>query len=140
MKTLLTMTVAALALASCSKKTDTAVVATPTETTMAQAPSPMANQAPTGNMAGTYEVKMADGTMVTETINADGTYSDMANGKQTMGKWRMNGEQSCFDPDGDAAEVCYTSTAPGADGSFTVMSPDGKMHSTVRKVGAAPAM
>lgn len=129
---------AALAVASCGQKADTATDATPTATT-AEAPMPTATQAATGDMAGTYEMRMADGTMATETINSDGTYTMVAGGKETTGTWRMNGAESCFDPAGAPAEVCYTSSAPGADGSFTVTGPDGKVHSTVRKIGAAPA-
>ena len=139
MKTLLTLTLATVALASCSKKTETTIEPTATETVAAQAPSPASNQAPTGDMAGKYEMKMADGTMATETINSDGTYTMVSGGKETTGAWRMDGAKSCFDPAGDAAEVCYTSAAPGADGSFVTTAPDGSKM-TVRKVGAAPAM
>ena len=130
-----------LALASCGRKADTTADARPgaATTAMGETPSPMANQAPTGSMAGTYEVTMADGTLVAETIDPDGTYTDVAKGTESRGKWRMQGDKSCFDPDGAAAEVCYTSTAPKPDGSFTVIGPDGKSISTVRKVGAAPA-
>lgn len=132
----------ALALASCGQRTETTVEATPTATAttaMADAPSPAATGAATGNMAGRYEVTMADGTMMTETINADGTYVDVMNGEETRGRWRMNGAQSCFDPDGTDAERCYTTTAPAGDGSFTATSADGT-KTTIRKVGAAPAM
>lgn len=130
----------ALTLAACNQKTETTVQPTATATTMAEAPSPASNQAPTGNMAGKYEVTMADGKVMTETINPDGTYVDMMDGKETRGKWRMDGTRSCFDPDGDRAEECYTAGAPGADGSFVVTGADGKTKTTVRKVGAAPTM
>ena len=140
MKKLLVLTTA-LALAACGQRTETATEATPAAAgaTMAEAPSPASNQAPTGNMAGKYEVTMADGKVMTETINADGTYVDLMDGKETRGRWRMDGARSCFDPDGAEAEQCYTSEAPGADGSFTVTGPDGA-KTTVRKVGAAPSM
>lgn len=131
----------ALALAGCGERADTTAEATPAATAtsaMAEAPSPAANQPATGSMAGRYEVTMADGTVMTETINADGTYVDLMNGEETLGKWRMDGARSCFDPDGARPEECYTSSAPGADGSFTVTGADGTT-ATVRKVGAAPA-
>jgi len=90
MKTYLMLASAALALSACSKKTDTTVVQpTATDTAMA---TPMATStaagAATGNMAGTYEVTMTDGKKMTETINADGTYTD---GMETKGTWRMEG-------------------------------------------------
>ena len=131
---------AAMALAACGERTEKTTVETPVATataTMAEAPSPAANQPATGDMAGRYEITMADGSVMTETINADGTYVDLMNGEETRGRWRMDGAKSCFDPDGAAPEECYTSTAPNPDGSFTVTGADGT-RATVRKVGAAP--
>lgn len=128
----------ALALAACNQKTETTVEPAATDTTMAEAPSPASNQAATGDMAGQYEVTMADGKVMTETINADGTYVDLMDGKETRGKWRADGARTCFDPDGDAAEECYTSDPPAADGSFVVTGADGS-KATIRKVGAAPS-
>ena len=89
-------------------------------------------------MAGKYEMTMADGTVATETIHSDGTYTMVSGGKETKGTWRMDGANSCFDPAGDAAEACYTSTAPAADGSFGATHSDGSKI-TIRKIGAAPA-
>lgn len=130
---------AVITLAACSERTETTTVETPaaTTTTMAEGPSPAANQPATGDMAGRYEITMADGSVMTETINADGTYVDLMNGEETRGRWRMDGARSCFDPDGAAPEECYTSTAPNPDGSFTVTGADGS-RATVRKVAAAP--
>lgn len=136
MKKLLVLTTA-LALAACNQRTETSVEPTATDTAMA--PATTAAQAPTGDMAGKYEVTMADGKVMTETINADGTYVDLMDGKETRGRWRMEGTKSCFDPDGDAVEVCYTAAPPAADGSFVVTAPDGT-KTTIRKVGAAPTM
>lgn len=138
MKTLFVLGTA-LALTACGQRTDTATDATPSPAnTMVAAPAP-ATQAATGNMAGKYEMTAADGTVTTQTVNPDGTFSQIAKGKETSGTWRMNGAQSCFDPAGDAVEACYTTTAPGADGSFKTTGPDGSTM-TVRKVAAAPAM
>jgi hypothetical protein len=137
---MLIVSMTALALAACSQRTETTTEAAPTAAaTMAEAPSPTSNQAPTGSMAGQYEITMADGTRMTETINADGTYVDVVDGKETRGRWRMDGARSCFDPDGAAPEECFTSSTPGADGSFKVTGPDGET-ATVRKIGAAPTM
>ncbi len=134
MKTTVMVACAALALTACSKKEETAIE-TPAATETAMA-TPVATQASTGNMAGKYEVTMADGRKMTETINADGTYVDVMDGKETRGTWRMDGAKVCFDAAGDVAEMCYTTSAPGADGSFTTIGPDGKTVATVRKVGA----
>jgi hypothetical protein len=128
----------ALALAGCGERADTVAEATPTATATADTPSPAANQSATGDMTGRYEVTLADGSVISETINADGTYVDVMDGEETRGRWRMDGAKSCFDPDGDAPEECYTSAPPAADGSFVVTSADGRTRSTVRKVGAAP--
>ena len=57
-----------------------------------------------GNIAGTYEVKLADGSVSMQTINPDGTYVDTtADGTRTGGgTWRATAEGAmCFDPEGD---------------------------------------
>lgn len=131
---------AVMTLGACGERTETTTAEAPAgtaTTTMADAPSPAANQPATGEMPGRYEVTMADGKVMTETINADGTYVDLMDGEETRGRWRMDGARSCFDPDGPEPEECYTSTAPAADGSFTVTGADGS-KATVRKIGAAP--
>ena len=90
----------------------------------------------TGDMAGDYEIKLTDGTVVRQRINADGTYVDTTvDGTETeRGTWRQDGDKMCFDADGDDPEVCYTGGAPGEDGSFEARGPDGSVTSTVRKV------
>ena len=75
---------------------------------------------------GSYDVKMADGTMASTTINADGTFVDTdPAGKEIKGKVMAKDGKDCFDPDGDEPEVCWTVTTPAADGSFTATAPDG---------------
>lgn len=125
---------ATAALAACGSKEE--APPTPVETTAADTTM---DATATGDMAGTYEVKMADGTVVVETINSDGTYVDAtADGTETeRGTWRQDGAKMCFDPAGDAPENCFTGGAPGADGSFQVTDGDGKVVSTVRKVDPA---
>ena len=46
-------------------------------------------------------------------------------GKAVKGKFANKDGKDCFDPDGDDPEVCWTATAPGADGSFTATDPKG---------------
>lgn len=133
-----------LALAACGQKADTAaddgIAATPSAAeTVATAPATSATQAPTGDAAGKYEITTPDGTRITSTLNRDGSYLDIANGKEVRGTWRLKGAQTCFDPAGDEAERCYSSSAPAADGSFKVTGSDGTV-STSRKIGTAPAM
>lgn len=145
MKTFLYVASATLALAACNQRADTATDATattaaaPVDTTMATAPA--TTGVATGSMAGTYEMRAADGTMTTQMVNADGTYRSVSKGKETTGNWRMDGTRACYDPEGAAVEQCWTTTAPGADGSFTATAPDGTTM-TVRKTaaGAAAAM
>ncbi len=95
----------------------------------------------TGDVTGTYEVQMADGSVTMQTINADGTYVDAtADGTRVGGgSWRTGDDGAmCFDPEGNDPEECYTGGAPGEDGAFEMRGPDGTVQSTVRKVEADP--
>ena len=93
----------------------------------------------TGNVAGTYEVKLADGSVTMQTINADGTYVDTTPDGTRIGggTWRPgdNGTM-CFDPEGNDPEECYTGGAPAEDGAFEMRGEDGTVQSSVRKVEA----
>lgn len=91
----------------------------------------------TGAVAGTYEVKLADGSVTMQTINADGTYVDATPDGTRIGggTWRTGDQGTmCFDPEGDEAEECYSGGAPGDDGSFAMRGEDGQVTSTVRKI------
>ena len=80
---------------------------------------------------------MADGTVVLQTINADGTYVETTpEGARTGGgAWRIgeNGRM-CFDPEGEPGEECYSGGEPGEDGAFEMQDADGTVQSTVRKL------
>ena len=118
----LMMIAAVAALSACSQQAEKAAEA---EAAPAEAAAPAATDS--ASLVGDYDVKMADGKMAKTTINADGTYSDTApDGKQTKGKFAMKDGKECFDADGDEAELCWTSTTPGADGSFTSTSDKGE--------------
>jgi hypothetical protein len=122
----LALLAAVAALSACSQKAEEAPAAT--DTAMAEA-TPMADASVT---PGTYDVKMADGTMGKTVINADGTYVDTdKDGKEIKGTFARKDGKDCFDPEGDAPEACWTVTPPGADGSFTATTPDGKTTVTV---------
>jgi hypothetical protein len=99
-------------------------------------------EAPTvanGSPSGIYIATAADGTEMTSTINADGTYAEAA-ADGTMiaeGTWAVVDGKTCFTPNGDgAAAECFTETAPAADGSFSATSDDGQTV-TVRPAPAA---
>ena len=90
-----------------------------------------------GDISGTYEIAMADGTVVLQTINADGTYVETTpEGARTGGgAWRIgeNGRM-CFDPEGEPNEECYSGGEPGEDGAFEMQDANGTVQSTVRKL------
>jgi hypothetical protein len=128
----LVLIAAIAALSACNQKTDEVPVATDTATAAAD------TMATADNGAGTYDVKMADGTMGKTVINADGTYVDTdKDGKEVRGTFARKDGKDCFDPAGSDPEVCWTVTTPGADGSFTATTPDGKTTVTVTPAAAA---
>ena len=130
----LVLIAAVAALSACNQKADEAPPAT--DTAMAEA-TPMPDAAVT---PGTYDVKMADGTVGKTVINADGTYVDTdKDGKEVRGAFARKDGKDCFDPEGTDPEVCWTVTAPGADGSFTATTPDGKTVVTVTPAAGATA-
>lgn len=81
-----------------------------------------------GPQAGKYDVVAPDGTKMVTEIMADGKYQDWQGDKVTeKGTWAVKDGKTCFDAEGDAAEVCYTDGARNADGSFEAVGPDGKV-------------
>lgn len=130
-----------LALAACGSNEAEAPVTDTTATDVAA--TPMATPTATGPnasaMAGTYEMQMADGTTVRQSLNPDGTYaySDMQGSQTEGGMWRQNGAQLCLDPQGAEPETCYTGGQPGADGTFALTDAQGNQVGTVRKTGNA---
>ena len=82
-----------------------------------------------GSKPGTFEVKHADGTLTHTTLNADGSYRDVAaNGKlEAKGKWSVAGGKTCFAPSTKGAQAMCFKEAPAAkDGSFTATPDKGK--------------
>lgn len=118
----LVLLAAIAALSACSQKAEESkeTAAAPAE---AAAPAAAADSA---TAPGTYDVKMADGTMGTTTINADGTYVDTdAKGKEIKGQFAVHDGKDCFDPEGDEPGMCWSLTKPEADGSFIATADDG---------------
>lgn len=103
------------------------------EAEVAAAPEPAATVA-NGSQAGTYEVTAADGSVTRTVINPDGTYVDLAadGSVETEGTFTVTEGKTCFSPTTEGAEaMCFTESAPGADGSFTA-TPDSGDPVTVR--------
>lgn len=118
----LVMIAALSALMACSQQTEKAAEA---EAAPVEAAAPAATDS--ASFVGDFDVKMADGKMGKTTINADGTFVDTGpDGNETKGKFVVKDGKECFDPDGDEAEECWTSTKPGADGSFSSTSDKGE--------------
>ena len=110
-------------LAACSEKQEASAPEAATEAMPAEA---AATPAAGGGVPGTYDVTMADGTKRVATLNADGTYKRTEGDKVIdKGTWVARGNQSCFDPEGDAAESCNTRGPAAADGSFESTNPEG---------------
>ena len=113
------------ALAACTSKEPAAE-----DTAAAEAPAAAVAAAPAAAPTpGSYDVTGPDGTKLVATLMADGTYVDRDEAGKVLekGKWAAKDGKTCFDDEGDKAEVCYTDSAPAADGSFTATEADGKV-------------
>lgn len=128
----LVLIAAVAALSACSQRAEEEPI--PAETTAEMATPTEAATMTAAEMAGSYDVKAADGTMTTTVLNADGTYSDMKDGKETeTGTMSMKGGKSCFDPEGDAPEMCFTDGPRAADGSWVATGDDGTTVTVMKK-------
>ena len=126
-----------LALAACGSNETEDTAAAPADVAEA---TPAPDTVTPAAMAGTYEVTLPDGTVTMQTLSADGTYIDRMDGEVTeRGTWRQQGDQLCYDPEGEAAtEQCYAGGEPGPDGAFEIRDDAGDVNATVRKVEAQP--
>ncbi len=125
------LTMGCAALAACSQ---TAEEPAQTNDATAIAPNEAAPAMAADSPEGDYDVKMADGTMGSTTINADGTYVDTGpDGKVVKGNFARREGKDCFDPEGDEPEACWTASPPAADGSFTATGPDGTVVTVTPK-------
>lgn len=80
---------------------------------------------------GVYDVTRPDGTKLVSTLGADGTYQRDFGDKVEKGTWVSRGDQSCFDPEGDTAETCYTRSPVAPDGSWQSTDPKGAVSKVV---------
>jgi hypothetical protein len=82
--------------------------------------------------AGTFMRTNADGSLLTEILKDDGSYTYWAGGAMTeSGKWAVKDNKTCFTPE-DGTERCATDGAVGSDGTFTE-TPDGAPAYKVEK-------
>jgi hypothetical protein len=84
-----------------------------------------------GGVPGTYDATRPDGAKIVVTLNADGTYQRDMDGTVEKGTWAAKGNQTCFDPEGDAPESCNTRGPAAADGSFESTNPQGEVSKVV---------
>ena len=117
-------------LAACSEREEAAA---PPEAaaTEAMPVDAAATPAAGGGVPGTYDVTRADGTKLVATLNADGTYERDMGDTVEKGTWVSRGNQTCFDPEGDAPESCNTRGPADADGSFESTDPAGAVAKVV---------
>jgi len=108
---------AGFAVTACSGAEEAAPVAQETTT----APAAVAVMAADGQApAGTFEITSADGEVMTQTVNADGTYSNTdAEGTVTTGTWTLDQPDNwCSKLDTEEAVNCFTETV-GPDGTWS---------------------
>lgn len=98
-----------------------------TNTAEMGSPEPTGPMATTQDPAGAYDVRRYNGGTSNIVIRADGTYTDILPDGTTIesGSFALKDGKYCFDADGDKAEVCWTISQPGADGSLTASDPEG---------------
>ena len=117
-------------LASCGSKEPAPEAAASADASMPMDVEAGASAAPVAAATpGSYDVTGPDGAKLVATLMADGTYvdRDLSDKVIDKGKWAVKDGKTCFDDDGDKPEVCYTDSAPAADGSFTATEADGKV-------------
>ena len=80
---------------------------------------------PTTN-AGTYSSSTEDGTPVSVTLNADGTYIVMQDEEQVeSGTWEDNVRGTCLTAEGGDGEDCWTITPGAEEGMMDITGSDG---------------
>lgn len=123
MRNLVLIAALGVALAGCDQAAEEADEPTAVATTEAAA----------ATMAGTYEFEV-DGIKTTAVLNPEGTYADSTDGTVTeTGTWVETDGKTCFDPEGEASETCFTSTEPDAEGVF-VATPDEGEPLTIKRI------
>lgn len=103
------------------------------------APEAPAQTTPAEITPGSYSVTQADGSRMMSVLADGGTYNNTVTGAVVeSGNWeRKDDGSTCFTPTDGSSDtpVCYTTSSPDADGSFTVTPTGGGEPLKVRKVG-----
>ncbi|WFL77159.1 hypothetical protein P7228_14370 [Altererythrobacter arenosus] len=91
--------------------------------------------------SGVYEVATEDGRVAQTVMRDDGTYTDTdPDGNVTeTGTYKTDGDRTCFDPEGDDAEYCFTNGPLAEDGTFSTTRDGEAEPITVKRVGDVPA-
>ena len=122
MKKLIAAAALSLTLAACGGSDD----AVEAEGTTAAADMPV-------SAVGTYVGTGEDGTEMTTTLAADGTFTETVDGEVIRaGTWEDNIRGTCFVEEGVEGEMCYNMAAPAADGTVQVTGPDGTTTSMMK--------
>ncbi len=120
------MLVAALAAVAACSQPDAPAEPEVTEATEEAAPANIA--ADGGPTVGSYKITSADGTVYTEEVRADGTYSSTSpTGEVETGKWAQKSPETyCTTADTEGAtERCNTEKVD-ANGVWTSTDPEGE--------------
>lgn len=90
-------------------------------------PAPEKPKSPEEAIVGTYNITMADGTMMLSSIARDHTYTDSVRGQVTeWGTWALKDGKFCSTPETDGAKpACITLSEPAKDGTITATADDG---------------
>jgi hypothetical protein len=130
MRKLTLILLTATALAGC--KQQATPTAAPSEAAAITAAGPASAN---GTHPGAFQVTAKDGTVTTDVLNADGSYTDSdSSGKVTgTGTWTVKDNKTCFTATKGSDSGCYTESAPGADGTFTA-TPDKGDPVTVKPI------
>lgn len=92
-----------------------------------------------GPAYGTFKVTLADGTVITDEVRQDGTYTTtMPDGSVENGTWVQKPGEYCSTPDAeDASESCYPESID-ENGVWTATNPEGET-ATVERVAEEAA-
>lgn len=136
-KSILIAAAASLALTACNSSEEAVEAPAAEETVAAEAPAAAVQMAADGQpAAGTYEVTLANGNVLTEVVNADGTYTwTSSDGTSGAGTWRTEGPNVWCTTDEGEEESC-NDEAIDAAGVWTTVDRESGETSIVVRVGA----
>ena len=129
----LVLIAAVAALSACNNNASEPAAAPTAEATTVAADSSLATDGMPN--VGTFEVTTADGKVVTQTVNADGTTVSVKDGKTTKGTWTSTGPGNfCETDEGKTEPSCYAETISADKVWTSVNVKDPKDSSTVKRL------